>query len=136
MTIKTSVDLISGKVMLHKHQDVYDILEGDNSELWSALDIASTVTGTITLGSKLIYQGFILNYILKVGTKVQYGNIHIVHNGSTVADPYHEFYYAGTEPDIVFSSAFNLNDIELDILNNELSSVTVKYRLLENMVLI
>lgn len=134
--IKTSVDLISGKVLLHKHQDVYDILEGDNSELWNSIDIATTVTGTIDLGSKLVYQGFIINYILKVGTSVQYGNIHVVHNTSTIAEPYHEFYYAGTEPNIVFTSHFNVNDIELDITNNELTTTTFKYRILENMLVI
>lgn len=134
--IKTSVDLISGKVMLHKHQDVYDILEGDNSELWTSIDIASTATGTISLGSKLVYQGFIMNYILKVGASVQYGNIHIVHNVATIGEPYHEFYYAGVSPDIVFTAAFNVNDIELDIENNELSSATFKYRILENILVV
>jgi hypothetical protein len=135
--IKIAIDLISGKAVLHKHQDIYDIFNGNNDVLWNSIDIDTGTLGFINLGRKTEFQGFVLNYIMKVLDNIQYGRIHVMHNDIVVTSPpYHEFYFAGREMDISFTAEFDGDEIHLDIENNDLDTATFKYIIVENIQLL
>jgi archaellum component FlaF (FlaF/FlaG flagellin family) len=105
---------------------------------WHSLDIEPGAIGVIELGDKNIYQGFVINYIMKMSTDIQYGNISVIHNGTTVSDPpFNEFYFVENEASVTINSDFNGNMVEIDLQNNDLTNhATFKYRIIEKIDLI
>jgi hypothetical protein len=108
----------------------------DNS--WHSIDIEPGAGGVIKLGDKTVHQGFVINYIMKMGTDIQYGNISVIHNGITVSDPpFNEFYFVENESSVAITSDFNGNIVEIDLQNNDPTNhATFKYRIIEKIDLI
>ncbi len=135
--MKTSFDLINGKLMMHKHQDLIDALDGDTSEYWTGLSIGPTATGIVNLGDYSEYQGFVMNYMFKIDNTIQSGVVCVIHNTTSVTtSPYHEYYYVGSERDVVFSASLDFSGmVELNIENNTIEDCHFKYRVTENIEL-